>query len=142
MIDDDTNSPGRDASGRFVKGFTGNKRGRPPKKRRLEVPNQLARDFLEFGRQSITVPGPNGPREITKNELVIESVFAGAMKGRVGSQRLWIEFIMKGRTDLLERYPSLEIAEVMRQMYEDPMTDYGPGLRQAVDEWIRRIKRL
>ena len=141
-MNDGPDGPKRDSKGHFAKGSSGNKRGRPVKKRRLESTSQLARDFREIGRQMITVPGPDGPREITKHELVVEAVFAAAIKGKVGAQRYWMEQTRLGWMELEERHPGVKLAEAMRRIYENPTADPDPSILSAIDTWIKRIKRL
>jgi hypothetical protein len=123
-------------------GTSGNRRGRPPKKRWLAVPNQIARSALEISKQVVTVPGPNGPRQAARGDLVIEAIYMNAMKGKASAQKQWVELMRMGFADLVERHPGVAVAEAMRQIYEDPTADPPPGLIQALDEWIRRIKRL
>lgn len=140
--DNDADTPRRNTMGQFAKGSTGNPAGRPPKRRRLDVPNQLARDFVHLGRQVVTVPGPDGPREITRHEAVVESVFRAAMQGKVSAMKLWMEQTLTGWKDIEERHPMTALGEAMRQFYEDPSRDHGPGFLQAVDFWAKRLSRL
>lgn len=133
--------PRRNARGQFEKGSSGNQRGRPHKRRRLDVPAQLGRDALHLGRQVVSVPGPNGPRNVTKHELVVEATFRNAVAGKAGAQRLWLDLMKSGLKELVERHPALLLADAMRSIYEDPSSDPPPGVIQAVDEWIRRLKR-
>ena len=141
MSGENNGSGSRDAKGRFKKGSSGNPRGRPAEKRRLDVPEQLARDVMNLGREVITVAGPDGPRSITKHELVVDSIFRNAVKGKAASQKLWIDLTKLGLAEMVERHPALKLADAMRCISEDPEADLSPGLIQAVDYWKKRLKR-
>lgn len=140
--DNEPGEPQRDARGRFAKGSSGNRRGRPTKQRWLAVPNQISRDVVKVATQMVTVPGPKGPRQVTRGELVVEAICISALKGKASSQKHFVELMKIGFADLSKRHLGVALAEIFRQLHEDPTADHPPGLIQAVDEWIKRIERL
>lgn len=142
MSNDNSNPPRRNAKGQFVRGSSGNPGGRPPTRRRLGVPNQILRDVIELAEQVVEINGPNGKRKITKGELMVESLYAGALKGKVGSQRLFLDWMKLAYAERMERHPIIGVAEVFRQLHEDPNGNRDPAFLSAIDEWRKRLKRL
>ncbi|WP_315762586.1 DUF5681 domain-containing protein [Sphingomonas sp. Y38-1Y] len=139
---DDEARPQRGKDGRFMPGSSGNRRGRPAKRRRLMVPSQILRDITEIADQEITVDGPSGPRTITKGELLLERIFALAAKGNPTAINFWMKWWPLALEERMRRHPELGNAEMFRMLHESPTGTADPAFRTAVDVWVKRIKRL
>lgn len=73
--------PRRDARGRWVKGFTGNRNGRPRKYSKLDVG-----DTLLFKDHILEVPTQDGERVMTREGAILHRLFQSALKGDVRAQ--------------------------------------------------------
>jgi len=73
----------RDARGRFLKGTTGNPKGRPPKISLIE-----SSDFELFRGTMVEIDNPRGGRKkiLTREGAIQERLYASAMKGNVQAQ--------------------------------------------------------
>lgn len=78
---DKTEKKTRDRLGRWVKGVTGNAKGRPLKFARLD-----AGDLLTFKNTAIEVTTPDGSVLMTREAAIQHRMYQSAMKGNVHAQ--------------------------------------------------------
>jgi len=78
---DETAKKTRDVLGRWVKGVSGNTKGRPPKVARVE-----SADLLTFINTLIEVNTPDGPVLMNREAALLYRLYQSAMKGNVHAQ--------------------------------------------------------
>lgn len=71
----------RDRQGRWVKGVSGNRKGRPPKLARLDHG-----DLQTFKNTAIEVNTPDGSVLMTREAAILHRLYQAAMKGNVHAQ--------------------------------------------------------
>ena len=79
-------SDGRDAKGRWVKGTTGNRSGRPPK-----VPDHDMADVYNFSQFPTEIAIGGQQQLMTRHEVVLLKLFETALKGRITAQKYLLE---------------------------------------------------
>lgn len=90
---------GRDACGRWKKGYCPNPRGRPKKVRRADYNPSDIRDFM---RTQIEVATADGPQMMDRRTALLHKAFEGAMKGKVTPMRKLMEEIQRSDQQLAE----------------------------------------
>lgn len=80
LNDEDWGEPQRDERGRFVKGQTGNRWGRPRKK--AAPPKSMAKCFAEGLAKEVSVNDNGIPQVMKYRELLVEAVLRGAMNSK------------------------------------------------------------
>jgi hypothetical protein len=126
----------------FKPGTSGNRKGRPRKPRRLMVPRQMHRDILKVAEMEMEVTTPAGMEKMTLGELVFFRVGKDAANGKPTAMRLWISLLADALQQRLEDHPSVQLADAMRYLCEDPTREPEPGLEGALDNMINRSKHL
>jgi hypothetical protein len=71
----------RDAHGRYLKGTTGNPKGRPTKLSKVDFG-----DFLRFKNSILEIDTAAGKKILTREAAIQERLYASAMKGNVQAQ--------------------------------------------------------
>ncbi len=104
---------GRDAKGRWAKGTTGNRSGRPPKERDYDMA-----DVYNFGQfpTEITVAGEK--QLMTRHEVVLLKLFESAMKGRITSLRILLEKFEQAQ--MSKEYVEIWLEKWAERIDEDP----------------------
>ena len=92
---------GRDAKGRWVKGTTGNRSGRPPK-----VPDYDMADVYNFSQFPTEIAIGGEQQLMTRHEVVLLKFFESAMKGRISAQKYLIEKFEQAQ--MSREYPRAE----------------------------------
>jgi hypothetical protein len=93
-------SPSRSNLGRFAKGRSGNSKGRPANRR--VAPDQT----FESLSQRITVNGPDGPRDMSPEELVERTTFQAATAGKAMAIRIVTKWMLEYRAGLAKDDPT------------------------------------
>ena len=114
--------PRRDARGRYVKGCSGNVKGRPKKKRPEPVPYQG--DIRWFANLMIEV-NSNGERQsMDRRTALLNKMYESAMKGRVSMQRFLYQEFERNAKRLAEarvRYEKLQMEWIFNNPnFKDP----------------------
>ncbi len=104
---------GRDAKGRWAKGTTGNRSGRPPKERDYDMADVY--NFSQFPTE-ITVAGEK--QLMTRHEVVLLKLFETAMKGRITAQKYLIEKFEAA--NLSKEYVEVWLEKWAERIDEDP----------------------
>jgi Family of unknown function (DUF5681) len=87
-------------SGWFPKGRSGNRKGRPAARRRSKQD-----PVLEILSEPITVNGPDGPRDMSQEDVVEWTTFQAALAGKAMATRDMIKWLMEDRAWLAEHAP-------------------------------------
>ena len=104
---------GRDAKGRWAKGTTGNRSGRPPKERDHDMADVY--NFSQFPTE-ITVAGEK--QLMTRHEVVLLKLFESAMKGRITSLRILLEKFE--RAQMSKEHVEIWLEKWAERIDEDP----------------------
>ncbi|AEI04040.1 hypothetical protein OCA4_c29310 [Afipia carboxidovorans OM4] len=89
-------------SQRFVKGKSGNPRGRPPKKKPLPEPlvdKSTMESILTVSRRKVTVRDGDTSAKLTTIDVVLQTMAVTAMKGSVPAQKAFVELVYRARKD-------------------------------------------
>jgi hypothetical protein len=118
---------GRDAKGRWVKGTTGNRSGRPPK-----IPDYDMADVYNFSQfpTEITIGGEQ--QLMTRHEVVLLKLFETALKGRITAQKYLIEKFEEAR--MSKEYLQLWLEKSAERLAEDP-----ESVPQEVVQMMQRV---
>jgi len=111
--DDDPTDPrfGRDESGRFKKGFSGNLGGRPRKQPQLSPD-----DLTVFGQTLIPIVVDGRPTKQTRNHAALGKLFALGMSGRITALREYLRRIDTVRE--AQALAQLRVNEIEEQYLE------------------------
>ena len=115
----------RDARGRWIKGASGNPKGRPEK-----YSNVNFGDFLRFKNTVLEVDTPLGRKVLTREAAVQERLYASAMKGNVHAQIFLMrqfEKFKENETELQDRYD--RVLDVIRKQEGEPTEEQAKMLR-------------
>lgn len=129
---------GRDAKGRWVKGTTGNRGGRPPKE-----PDYDMADVYNFGQfpTEITISGEQ--QLMTRHEVVLLKLFETALKGRITAQKYLIEKFEQAQ--MSKEYLQLWLENSAESLAEDPESvpqDVVQLMRRVLDSQDRPRSRI
>jgi hypothetical protein len=81
-------------SGRFPKGYSGNRKGRSPRSHAPQDP------LFEIFSEPIRVNGPDGPRDMFPEEMVEWTTFLAALTGKAMAIRDMTKWLMEYRWKL------------------------------------------
>ncbi len=104
---------GRDAKGRWIKGTTGNRSGRPPKE-----PDYDMADVYNFGQFPTEISIGGEQQLMTRHEVVLLKLFETAMKGRITAQKYLIEKFEAA--NLSKDYVEVWLKKWAERIDEDP----------------------
>ena len=120
---DDENGDERDAQGRLHKGHCPNPRGRPRKY--LKIPDA---DVHRFKSAMVTFNCNGEQRTCSREELLLESIFEKAIKGKGHYARLVLDLFKESDKD------RAELVSVLREMFAQknkPGVDKGKLLQSV-----------
>ncbi len=129
---------GRDAKGRWAKGTTGNRSGRPPKEYDYDMADVY--NFSKFPTE-ITVAGEK--QLMTRHEVVLLKLFESAMKGRITSLRILLEKFEQAQ--MSKEYVEMWLEKWAERMAEDPSSvpmEVVHMMRRALESRERPRSRL
>lgn len=117
----------RDARGRWIKGVSGNPKGRPEKYSNVDFG-----DFLRFKNTVLEIDTPLGRKVLTREAAVQERLYASAMKGNVHAQIFLMrqfEKFKENEAEVQERYDRL--LDTLRRQEEEPTEEQAKLLRST-----------
>ncbi len=118
---------GRDAKGRWVKGTTGNRSGRPPK-----VPDYDMADVYNFSQFPTEIAIGGEQQLMTRHEVVLLKVFETALKGRITAQKY-----------LLEKFEAAAMSKEYLQLWLEKWADrIDDDPRSVPQEVVHLMKRI
>lgn len=82
----DNRGDGRDSKGRWIKGTTGNSRGRP-----RSTPDLDMSDVWNFAKEPVEIAVGGEKQLMTRHEVGLLKAFASALKGHITAQRYLLE---------------------------------------------------
>ena len=114
MANEDRDSgDGRDDKGRWVKGRTGNPRGRPK-----NVPDLDMADVHNFAKEPIEIAVGGEKQRMTRHEIVMLKAFESAMRGRITAQKYLLEKFEQA--EVSRGYVALSLERWAERIAEDP----------------------
>jgi hypothetical protein len=140
MHDDSADGP-RDPKGRFRKGHSGNRNGRPPKQKRAFSDRQLRADVLYAMEQETTITVDGKPRKVPLIHVIYQQLLR---KGAAGDVRCMFKAIDL-RQQLMEEHTAAsnklaDLAARALHAYRDKPDDFTDEELDALREIIRRLK--
>lgn len=140
-MDDDSADGPRDTKGRFRKGHSGNRKGRPPKPKRAFSDRQLRADVLYAMEQETTITVDGKPRKVPLIHVIYQQLLR---KGAAGDVRCMFKAIDL-RQQLMEEHTATsdklaELATRALHVYHDKPGDFTDEELDALREIIRRLK--
>lgn len=131
----------RDPNGHYRKGHSGNRRGRPPKPKRVFTDHQMRADVLNAMEEETTITINGKRRKMPWIVLMYQQL---VRKGAAGDVRCMVKAIDLRQQLLAERTAELsELAELAvraRRAYRDKPEDFTDEDLEALREIGRRLK--
>jgi hypothetical protein len=117
----------RDSHGRFLKGTTGNPKGRPTKISMIE-----SADFALFMGTMVEIDNPRGGRKkiFTREGAIQERLYASAMKGNVQAQIFLTRKFEQSKVSMVENEDLLHrIYKVLQKEKRGPTEEEAQAIR-------------
>ena len=118
---------GRDAKGRWIKGTTGNRSGRPPKE-----PDYDMADVYNFSQFPTEIVIGGEQQLMTRHEVVLLKLFETALKGRITAIKYLIE-------KFEEAQMSNEFLQLWLEKWAERIADDPKAVPLEVTQMMQRV---
>ena len=125
----------------FKKGQSGNPKGRPYKRRRADVPSQLAKDVLEVASEPVDVRTSSGTRKTSRQQAIIMSIANKAAQGNPTGIRIWLELYQNAVTEQSEKYAIVRLVEILLDGADNPQFKTSKQTIELLDAHIKELDR-
>jgi hypothetical protein len=133
----------RDAKGRYVKGSSGNRLGRPTRPRREKMPDEVRRDFLDLASSKIAIVEGGRRKTVTISQAIDRQLVQLALKGNRVAVQLFKQREERSAVEGLAELAELadELSKLEKRMRETP-DDVDDRLVEIATQARLRLKRF
>ena len=125
----------------FKKGQSGNPKGRPYKKRRADVPGQLAKDVLEVAGETIEIRTSNGVRKLSTQQAILMAIANKAAKGNPTGIKTWLELYKTAVFEQDAKYAMVRLVKTLLDDADDPQFKTKKQTIELLDAHIKQLER-
>lgn len=125
----------------FKRGQSGNPRGRPYKKRRADVPSQLAKDVLAVAAETIEIRTAKGVRKISTQQAILMAIAKGAAKGNPTCIKQWLTLYGTAVSEQAEKYPLVRLVEMFLDDADNPQFKTDKRTIELLDAHINELDK-
>lgn len=142
MNNDDDEKVGRGKPpkhAQFKPGQSGNRKGRPRKIPRAEVPSQILEDVRLVSQMEVVIKTAKGPQKVPGSVAVMFGLMKRALDGQPTSLRIYIDLLTRAYDDNVKLDPILYLADA--GIRDRLLTDFDEDKRAEFFTHVARRSR-
>lgn len=126
----------------FPPGTSGNRRGRPPKRKSILVPDEIRRTVLRLLDEEVEMTTPAGVRKVTLFDAIFRRTLAGAAKGNPTQLRLAMKLIIDSLYGRLDTHKAVWLTNLLQDIEESSQDEPDPDRRRLIKGQLKYIKNM